>query len=90
MRKAMVIYNPVAGRFPVKPFLKAVEAELVNGDTPVQTLEQTQLIVTPDIITSVVSWKTLGVAIGSMLAVVSLTVVLILYRRRQMLRDYFE
>jgi len=32
MRKALVIYNPVAGRFPVKPFLKAIEAELVKAD----------------------------------------------------------
>ena len=30
MRKALVIYNPTAGRFPVKPFLKAIEAELVR------------------------------------------------------------
>jgi len=30
MRKAMVIYNPTAGRFPVKPFLKAIETELVK------------------------------------------------------------
>jgi YegS/Rv2252/BmrU family lipid kinase len=32
MRKALVIYNPTAGRFPVKPFLKAIEAELVKAD----------------------------------------------------------
>ena len=32
MRRALVIYNPAAGRFPVKPFLKAVEAELVKVD----------------------------------------------------------
>lgn len=31
MRKAMVIYNPTAGRFPVKPFLKAIETELVKA-----------------------------------------------------------
>jgi diacylglycerol kinase (ATP) len=30
MRKALVIYNPVAGRFPVKPFLKAIDAELAQ------------------------------------------------------------
>jgi diacylglycerol kinase (ATP) len=28
MRTALVIYNPAAGRFPVKPFLKSVEKEL--------------------------------------------------------------
>lgn len=28
MRRALVIYNPVAGRFPVKPFLKAIATEL--------------------------------------------------------------
>jgi len=32
MRKALVIYNPAAGRFPVKPFLKAIETELVKAD----------------------------------------------------------
>lgn len=31
MRRALVIYNPAAGRFPVKPFLKAIEAELVKA-----------------------------------------------------------
>jgi len=31
MRKAMVIYNPAAGQFPVKPFLKSVERELFNA-----------------------------------------------------------
>jgi len=32
MRKALVIYNPTAGRFPVKPFLKAIDADLVKAD----------------------------------------------------------
>ena len=52
MRKALVIYNPAAGRFPVKPFLKAIETELVkagwkvdivatqNGDHAVQLGKQ--------------------------------------------------
>ncbi len=31
MRKALVIYNPAAGRFPVKPFLKAIDTELVRA-----------------------------------------------------------
>lgn len=31
MRKALVIYNPAAGRFQVKPFLKAIETELVRA-----------------------------------------------------------
>lgn len=31
MRKAMVIYNPAAGRFSVKPFMKSVERELVRA-----------------------------------------------------------
>ena len=31
MRKALVIYNPTAGRFPVKPFLKAIETELIKA-----------------------------------------------------------
>jgi len=32
MRRALVIYNPTAGRFSIKPFLKAIEAELVKVD----------------------------------------------------------
>ena len=36
MRKALVIYNPTAGRFPVKPFLKAIETELVKADWKVE------------------------------------------------------
>ncbi len=31
MRNALVVYNPAAGRFPVKPFLKAIETELVKA-----------------------------------------------------------
>ena len=31
MRRALVIYNPAAGRFSVKPFLKAIEADLVKA-----------------------------------------------------------
>jgi YegS/Rv2252/BmrU family lipid kinase len=31
MRKALVIYNPAAGRFPVKPFMKAIQTELVKA-----------------------------------------------------------
>jgi diacylglycerol kinase (ATP) len=31
MRKAMLIYNPAAGRFPVRPFMRAVERELVHA-----------------------------------------------------------
>jgi diacylglycerol kinase (ATP) len=31
MRKALVIYNPAAGRFPVKPFMRSVEKELTGA-----------------------------------------------------------
>lgn len=36
MRKALVIFNPAAGRFPVKPFLKAIETELVRASWKVE------------------------------------------------------
>ena len=36
MRKALVIFNPAAGRFPVKPFLKAIETELVKAGWKVE------------------------------------------------------
>jgi YegS/Rv2252/BmrU family lipid kinase len=38
MRRALVIYNPAAGRFPVKPFLKAIEAELLKAGWRVDTV----------------------------------------------------
>ena len=38
MRKVLVIYNPAAGRFPVKPFLKAIETELVKADWKVDII----------------------------------------------------
>ncbi|MDK1027761.1 MAG: YegS/Rv2252/BmrU family lipid kinase [Anaerolineae bacterium] len=31
MREALVVYNPAAGRFPVKPHLKAIESELAKA-----------------------------------------------------------
>ena len=38
MRRALVVYNPAAGRFPVKPFLKAIETELVKVDWQVDII----------------------------------------------------
>ena len=37
MRKALVIYNPAAGRFPVKPFIKSVEKELAGSGWEVES-----------------------------------------------------
>jgi YegS/Rv2252/BmrU family lipid kinase len=37
MQKALVIYNPIAGRFPVKPFLRSVERVLTGSGWQVDT-----------------------------------------------------
>jgi YegS/Rv2252/BmrU family lipid kinase len=37
MRKALVIYNPIAGRFPVRPFIRLVEKELTSADWQVDS-----------------------------------------------------
>jgi hypothetical protein len=65
-------------------------ADLSDGDLSIQSTEPGSLTVTPESITAVVSWKILGIIIGSTMVIISSIVVLILYRRRQMLRDYFE
>ena len=71
--------------------LYTFNAELRDGESVIyQSTEQRQFMVTPESVTKVVSWKTLGVVIGSMVIVIVLTVALVLYHRRDMLRDYLE
>jgi hypothetical protein len=66
------------------------QAELNSGESPVQSTEPQQLTVTPEAITRVVSWMTLGMVIGATLAVTAAVVLIVLYRRRFMLRDYID
>jgi hypothetical protein len=61
-------------------------AELANGESFVQSTEE-HLTVTPESLTHVVSWM-LGIIIGITFLAILTIVGLILYRRRDMLRDY--
>ena len=65
-------------------------AELYEGESLVHNSELSHFTVTPESITKVVSWRTLGIVIGSIFILIVLTVVLILYRRRSMLSGYTE
>ena len=68
--------------------LYTFQAELYEGQSSVQSTEQCQFTVTPESITKVVSWRTLGIVIGAAVISVMVILALILYRRRDMLRDY--
>ena len=70
--------------------LYTFQLEMHNGEKLIQSTEQSQLTVTPESITKVVSWKTMGVVISSTVLLIVITVSLVLYRRRDMLRDNTE
>ncbi len=64
------------------------QAELYEGESLVQDMPSPPLIVTPELITKAVSWKTLGMVVGVTLILTMAIVAVILYRKRDMLRDY--
>jgi VCBS repeat-containing protein len=64
------------------------QAELYEGDSLIQDMPAPPLIVTPELITKAVSWKTLGIVVGITLLLTMVIVAAILYRKRDMLRDY--
>jgi len=66
------------------------KAELYQGDSLIQDMPLSTLSVTPESISAVVSWKILGITIGSVLLLGILVVTLVLYRRRNTLRDYWN
>jgi hypothetical protein len=68
----------------------AFRAELYDGDSLVQDTPLRKLTVAPASTTTVVSWKILGIIIGGALAVGTIIVTLVLYYRRDMLRDYWR
>jgi hypothetical protein len=39
MRSAIIVYNPMAGRFPVKPFIKSAVRELQSAGWKVEAAE---------------------------------------------------
>jgi len=63
-------------------------AELTDGESPVQSTEQKQFTVTPESLTKAVSWRTLGIVIGSVFISMAMIVALIIYRRRNLLFNY--
>jgi hypothetical protein len=65
-------------------------AELYQGENLIQDTPLQHLTVTPAGTTAVVSWKTLGIIIGAALAVGAIILTLVLYYRRDMLRDYWK
>jgi VCBS repeat-containing protein len=65
-------------------------AELYDGDSLVQDTPLRKLTVTPESTAAVVSWKTLGIIIGASLALGLVIVTLVLYFRRDMMRDYLK
>jgi hypothetical protein len=73
-----------------KTGLYSFQAALSEGGSFIQSTEQYQFTVTPESITRVVSWKTLGMVVGATLIMITALVAVILYRRREMLRDYLE
>jgi hypothetical protein len=67
-----------------------LQAELNEGESTVQSSPPEQFVVTPEAITKVVSWKTLGIIIGAMLLVIAAVETLVVYRNRRMLRGYVD
>jgi hypothetical protein len=86
-RSGKLSYTPPEGW---QPGEYAFRAELFNGEELIQDTPLRRLSVTPESAASVVSWKTLGIIIGSALVLGSLILTLVLYYRRDMLRDYWK
>jgi len=63
-------------------------AELTDGESPVQSTELKQFTVTPESLTKAVSWRTLGIVIGAVFISMATVLVLILYRKRNLLFNY--
>jgi hypothetical protein len=76
-------YSPSAGW---KTGLYSFQVGLYEGDSIIQSTEQAQFTVTPEAIAAVVSWKTLGIIIGTSLILAGIVVAAVLIRRRDMLR----
>jgi VCBS repeat-containing protein len=64
------------------------QAELYEGESLIQDMPSPPLIVTSELITKAVSWKTLGIVVGITLLLTMVIVAIILYHKRDMLRDY--
>jgi hypothetical protein len=63
------------------------KAELYDGENLVQETSSPRLVVTPEVITKTISWWILGAVIGVALCLISIVVALVIYHRRDMLKD---
>jgi hypothetical protein len=70
--------------------LYTFQAELYEGESIIDSPEQSQFTVTPESITAVVSWRTLGIIIGSMMILILIVLAFVLYRRRDMFAGYID
>jgi hypothetical protein len=62
-------------------------AELYKGNSLVQKSQQQNMIVTPEAITKIASWWTLGTVIGVASILILILVGVIIYRKRDMLKE---
>jgi hypothetical protein len=65
-------------------------AELYQGENLVQDTALPKLTVAPQSTNRIISWKTLGIVIGSTLALGIAIVMVVLYFRRDTMRDYWK
>jgi hypothetical protein len=62
-------------------------AELYKGESLVQESQQQKMIVTPESITKITSWWTLGAVIGVASLLILVLIGVIIYRKRDMLKE---
>jgi hypothetical protein len=67
----------------------AFQAELYDGERFIQSIGE-ELVVGPSSIAKTFAWKTLGIVIGGAFAVTIITVGIVLYQRRNMLKRYTD
>jgi len=70
--------------------LYTFQAELYEGESLIDSPEQSQFTVTPESVAAVVSWRTLGIIIGSMVILITIVLAFVLYRRRDMFTGYID
>ncbi len=73
-----------------RPGIYTFQAELYEGMKLIQSTDQQQFTVTPESITRVFSWKTLGIVVGTTFLLSMVILATVLYRRRNMLGGYLE
>jgi len=70
--------------------LYTFQVALYEGESLIDSPEQSEFTVTPESVAAVVSWRTLGIIIGSMVILIMIVLAFVLYRRREMFRAYSD